>query len=276
MFLSEHHIAIAKVHENDISLLVVDLRSSSGDPTDLNDVEFECEFLFPILSAGYRVWDVIFRSDPAPGWTPSPTLRVPFHVSRKDRLFIITVTARNRDRFRAYTVFFPTSTLLRAMDTYAGVVEWDQWGPTGTRLISPTFPVSQNWVCYVYGLRYAVFVPGFPENRGTDKLYIFDFNQLAIRKAKQELEGGEGGDGTWALMMEPSINRHDNYSLFDETVETTLPLRYMVLELEHDTPSHTTAAMISEDAVVLVGDVSAFCGDRMGEGGAAEFHIIDR
>lgn len=254
MFLTQQYIAITKVKDGDVSLVVIDLHSSSPEVTPFDNIEPECEFLFPDMSPGYTVWDVIFRSDPGPEWTPNPKLQVPFHVSRKDRLFIITVTALSRGRFRAYTLFVPTSTLLHTMETLSGVVEWEQWGPTGTRLMSPTLPISPTWVCYVYGTKFATFQLRDPGGEDKDKLYVFDINQLAIRKG--ELDGPGNESDTWTLMVKPNIIKHSENGIFSETIRTALPLRYRILELESIPDFEPGAAMISEDAAILVGDVS--------------------
>ncbi|KAK7694782.1 hypothetical protein QCA50_001970 [Cerrena zonata] len=247
MFLTQQHIAIAKIENGDVSLVVVNIQSSPHDITSLNDVEPECEFLFPDLSPGYRVADVMFRSDPGPEWTPNPKLQVPFHISRKERLFIITVSVQSLGlgHVQTYAVFVPTSTLLRAMDSFAGAIEWTNGVLPVLDFRAPAPSFSDVWVCYVHGMSFASFLRG---NRVNHRLFVLDFNQLAIRKA--ELEGRS--KDTWQLLTNPTIIAHNAYSIFAETVETALPLRFRAHEVKWDPDFDPLTVMISEDAIILV------------------------
>ncbi|CAL1695559.1 unnamed protein product [Somion occarium] len=258
-FLTDHHILLAKLVTYSATLAVVDLQTSHAELTPCEDLQVECEFYLPELLTRNIVVDILLRLDPGPNWTPNPDLKVPFHIARGDRLFVVTVSlfSPGDQHLRAYTLFIPSTTIFKHMDMYSGDIEWEQWGPAGSRLIYPTPSISRVWVCYVYGMGFTFLLRSqMHEQRQT--LYMFDFNQLAIRKSMQEKANIDEPQTSesWNLMTDDSVI-DAGASVFNDSIKTSLPFRFRIHDIAPDPDGRAVAAMLSEDSIILVCDATS-------------------
>ncbi|EJF56105.1 hypothetical protein DICSQDRAFT_94010 [Dichomitus squalens LYAD-421 SS1] len=301
-FLSTRHILIAILPEleltednnirgpNDPYLIVVDVDAnpvpyppapceSSPAPTCSTDLKYVCAFRYPRLGDTFIVTDISIRSDPAPNWQPSPSLGVPFSVSREDRLLVITLQLyEGPTRFGIFSLVLTSTFLSRVArveregaETGGGDVGWTEWGPQGSRLLLAPETHTRVWVCYVYGTTF-----GLLRWRGSRKVVLtLDFNQLAIRRAR--LKGGgcfglgdsaeAAADGAWdaggVKMTEMTAFRPGR--VFKEEVATGLGYWLRMLpslpfgdeessDGTLDEERQFEAVMLAEDAFVVVSD----------------------
>ncbi|KAI0356942.1 hypothetical protein OH77DRAFT_183926 [Trametes cingulata] len=265
-FLTSHHVLLGSLpavaigednlfHGDDPRLLVIDLERLSGEhEMDFNDLDYLCEFHYPALTDNFAVIGLSIRSDPAPNWTPSPGLKVPFHVARQDRLFVITLgVIHGNMQVIPLISLVPSSTFLACLDKIAPgetrrAFEWSEWGPAGSRLM-PGLPThSSVWVCYVYGMTFVMSA-----RSGSQRVVMtLDFNQLAVRRARQQ---GRKRDTYSAINDDNRLSAPSG--VFTEEVKTSLPhiiRRSGPLGAEGE--GHFDAAMISEDSLVLVASQS--------------------
>ena len=248
------------------AFLVVDFRKHSSQSTDIQDVDYQCAFDFPEMEETGMTVSLSIRSDPAPTWTPSQNLHVPFHTSRQDRLFVNTLWVADGHNITSLLLFVPSSTFLSRMSTLEAEdmqyrFSWDEWGPTGTRMrVAPTGH-SMVWVCYVFGLSFASpYRNGrevFERPRGPKMIQIFDFNQLAVKKA--ETEGGEEDPDEDKITI-PIITESEVRvtGVFTQPIRTSLPFLWSQKKIPYN-PRHTfDAVMLGEDAIVTVTTVCVF------------------
>ncbi|KAI0631501.1 hypothetical protein C8Q77DRAFT_140759 [Trametes polyzona] len=259
-------------HGDDPRLLVIDLeRMSDRHEIDFQDLDYLCAFHYPALADNFATISMSIRSDPAPNWRPAPALRVPFHVAREQRLFVITLWAvEGNMHILPFISLVPSATFLRCIETLAPdetgrVFEWSEWGPEGSRLLAapPTHP--SVWVCYVYGSTFAMSV-----RQGAQRIILtFDFSPLGVRRARA-LEEAEAKAATAAdpgQQPETSTEKvvvvvkdealFNPAGIFKEGVHTSLP--YVMRRtgpFSAEGEGHFDAVMISEDSLVMVASQS--------------------
>ncbi|KAI0767461.1 hypothetical protein C8Q74DRAFT_1355564 [Fomes fomentarius] len=265
-FLTSRHVLLTLFSEleldedtvgqslTDAQLRVVDLETTSGRQVDVSDLDYLCAFHYPAFADDYRVFNMLIRSDPAPHWRPNPSLNVPFHVSRVDRLFVITITMI-RHRFASSLLsLVPSSTLLSLINSLPPKktrrdFTWTEWGPDGSHFMPAPLMHSGVWVCYVYGMTLVLTY------RTRSKLVVitYDFNPLTIRQAQFNPNGVEELARERLVIEESNLNQ---LACFEDQVCTRLP--YLVRRSQPyggedaEGGSHFNAAMISEDALVIV------------------------
>ncbi|KAG2159693.1 uncharacterized protein EDB93DRAFT_1073686 [Suillus bovinus] len=212
--------------------------------------DYFCVFLWPEFDFWANPVDLSIRSDPSPTWQPNSKAQLPFSTAPGNRLFIITVSLMTNHRIIPYDTFVPADTLLSHIEALSTEVrcreiEWDEWGPTGTRLMRSSSLHDSVWVCYVFGTKFVSLTE--PTLTSPQTLEIRDFNQLAIKRdAKVQ-------DGISHHVHDTTVVR----KVFANEIHTSLPYRVIKRTL----PPHSslepifTAAMCSEDNLILV-DVS--------------------
>jgi hypothetical protein len=260
-FLSERHLMLGVVRLDgthgitEASLVMLDFVAEGPERRELNAVENAFTFYFPRLAEDMDITDIQIRSDPAPIWTPDPKLAVPFFTARHNRLYVITLGVVN-GTFRTVLLYALGNTFLSLIKQADGQGNkqfgWDRWGPDGTRMMIPQHAHSRTWVCYVYGTR-CVTTKRWSRTR---RLYLYDFNQPALRWSKQKdarmsdmnnaVEDDEL-EGYLACVTAPT--RLEAGDIFEEEVETRLGYRMGYWTVPGVMPLE---AMCSEDGLILV------------------------
>lgn len=227
-------------------LYVFDMTQPSSEKFDLG-ANYFCAFLWPEFDFWTSPQTFSIRSDPSPAWQPNPEARLPFSTAPGDRLFIMTVSLVNNGRIASYDMFVPANTLLSHIEAlpkqevHSYEIKWDEWGPTGTRLMQSLSQPSP-WVCYVFGTKFVSLVE--PTHTSPQTLEIRDFNQLAMKR-DTKVQGGI------------SHHVHDTTvirEVFANEIHTSLPYRVVKRTL---TPCSSpepffAAVMCSEDSLLLV------------------------
>ncbi|OJA16126.1 hypothetical protein AZE42_00062 [Rhizopogon vesiculosus] len=232
-------------------LYVLDMTQSSSEKILLT-ADYFCSFAWPQFDAWTNPVGFSIRSDPSPAWQPNPEARVPFSIAHRHRLFIITscvITSEGHES--SHDLFVPADTLLSHIEalptaTVPHDITWDEWGPTGTRLMQT--PSSSPWVCNVFGTKFATLASRtrlYP-----DTLEVRDFNQLAMKRAAESCKNLASEDGIAQYVYDSSVIKAGEF-LYD--VRTSLPYRVTRRSLPHSFTQHfLTAVMCSEDNLILV------------------------
>lgn len=269
-FLTDRYILVAVLGgfntQIEPKLLVVDFTTTSSEMRKLSetDFQFECALHFPSMREWVAPLVLSIRSDPAPSWTPHPSLQVPFYIAHNDRLFVLTLWVAEEVNWKPYVIFLPSFTVLRhlhaSLETKKRDVPWEYWGPEGVRFIEAPFAHSAVWVCFVNGLSFVS--PVKPRKRGGPMgIQVFDFNQLGARKQLLcRFEDDMDVDEVTQVITDPTVIDADR-DVFKRPVVTNLPYRLRTLESPLSRQTRFTAVMMSEDSIVLVCGVSLFlCG----------------
>ncbi|THG94950.1 hypothetical protein EW026_g6612 [Hermanssonia centrifuga] len=237
--------------------MVVDFKAGSPESTHIRDLDFEAAFHYPPMMPSATPLAVSIRSDPAPSWKPNEDLKVPFHAARDERLFVITFWVAADVNISNLIMFIPSSTIVSRLRTLQTNEKgrrfyWDEWGPTGTRLRFAPPGHSMVWVCYVLGM---AFIAPFRSSRalhpprGPKMVQVFDFNQLAIKRALSRKEEEPQSEVTHIITEESTVSLG---GVFVHDVHTSLPYRWRVKTVPVH-PEHTfDAVMLGEDAIVTV------------------------
>ena len=252
-------------------LIVIDLESPQpSSPVAVLDAHYVCSFHYPQLEDNISVLSMPIRSDPGANWHPNPTLGVPFSVSCKDFLFAITLWGTSHDDEFTLLSLVPASTFLGALATLTPGetgrdFAWDEWGPWGSRLMEAPSTYSVTDMHYVYGMAFAVAERHFHFEAGTAEemeirkfVVVRDFNQLALRRWVAGHSGEHKDDsGEQVVAYETTLELG---GVFKEEVTTALPYVERLFEPFESSRSMENPAvsvpMLTEDAVVLVGEVS--------------------
>ncbi|KAI0649960.1 hypothetical protein C8Q79DRAFT_941783 [Trametes meyenii] len=254
-------------HGDDPRLLVIDLeRMSDRHQIDFSDLDYLCAFHYPALADNFATISMSVRSDPAPNWRPDPALKVPFHVARQERLFVITLwVVEGNMHILPFISLVPSTTFLASIESIAPgetgrTFEWSEWGPAGSRLIPAPPTHTSVWVCYVYGMTFTMSV-----REGSKRTILaLDFNQMNVRRAqarqREQSETTEEGeqsadDKNFLVVSEPRVFRPAH--MFKEEVTTSLP--HIVRKTDQGSmegEGHFDAVMVSEDSLVLVSSQS--------------------
>lgn len=210
--------------------------------------------MFPVPGSWTVALDIGIQSDPAPTHVPDPSLSVPFHTNRDNRIYVVTILLTDGQRIRTFVIFVPASTLTTHLSLLKEPknIPWEDWGPMGTRMI-PTPGHSNVWVCYVYGMRFVA--PLEIGGSGSTSIRVYDFNPLPIKRmAGQDRELDR--DATYIT----EASDLDTQDVFEDIVTTSLPYRMSKVSLERSTidGGRFGAVMCSEDNLIIVG-VRYFC-----------------
>jgi len=241
---------VATIYDDCPNLQVVDFKSSTDAVVSVENAEIHCSFDFPPISPAFFPVNITIRSDPAPSWIPSRQLQVLFSTSDNNRLYVVTMWIRAARELHHVVLFVPSSTFLGHLggisaDQVPYSFAWDEWGPAGTRMMR--IPRSSEiWVCYVFGSKFVTSQLQAHSSRAT--FAIYDFNQLACRRALQPCCASHTGSGF--VQRSGRVTR----GLFESTVVTSLPYRKQKLSLEIGPgEGPVDAVMCSEDNLIIVG-----------------------
>ncbi|RDX52578.1 hypothetical protein OH76DRAFT_168578 [Lentinus brumalis] len=235
-------------------ILVLDLDAAPDAPAKLSELDYLCAFHYPMLSNNFTTLAMSLRSDPGPHWRPSPSLKVPFHISRTDRLFVNTIWLTDGHAHIALLSLIPASTFLSALSSLAPGetrrdFEWSEWGPRGSRFVVAPSRHTPVWVCYVYGMTFAMVL-----RAGSQQVIMtLDFNQLDIQRTLCS-EGEAQTTENARLVTETTEFRRAG--VFREPVHTSLP--YWLRKTRplggegSEGEGHFEAVMISEDSLIMV------------------------
>lgn len=130
-------------------------------------------------------------------------------------------------------------------------VKWEDWIPSGTRILILPRGRDDVWVRDVYGMKY---LHVYDSSRRSTHVVVFDFNSPAVlRNAQRETdesedENEEVEDKTLYSrdMIHPSTIEANH--IFSVDVTTSIPYRIACSKEKH----RSTRLMISEDNIVLV------------------------
>ncbi|KAF9239142.1 hypothetical protein BU15DRAFT_74836 [Melanogaster broomeanus] len=212
-------------------------------PLQFADIPCICRFQLPRVREKYL--DICMRSEPSPLATPSPSLRVPFSTSQGDCLYVMLLRLNEIYHDEVVVLMALRSTFLaRANRNHEGedvvncgmkttlcfdetvpanpsqVIPWQDWGPTGTRILS--YP-SDHWVCYNHDTRCIRPIRRTgPDDPNTTNLY--DFNPYAIRRYRLPPNSPEAAhDSSMWKPLEFETKIWPDESPFVEDVTTRLP-----------------------------------------------------
>jgi hypothetical protein len=242
-------VGIVESDETPPRLDIFSIDSFDKEIEEYKDVNYICGLEYPKMKAD--VLDMLIRSEPSPGWSPSQTVQTPFFFARSDRIFTITmrVSPENNSTEECTVLIVPLSTIMAQVElsrnTQKRIVPWVRWGPNGSYMLlrSP----SEIWVCYVYGMKFIQLLPWKKGNSAR----VYDFNKYAARRDVRNEQTTEPKLLWRRLGMPQSLN--SRCSAFDEEVNTYLPGRVATVEVMPSDTSHDwEAAMIGEDNIVLV------------------------
>ncbi|KAG1763824.1 hypothetical protein EV702DRAFT_1205384 [Suillus placidus] len=194
VFLASHLLLVGTVM-NEVTevteprLFVLDISKSSTIKLTLT-ADYICVFGFPPFDLVVSPVKIIIRSDPSPEWKPDPEARIPFSVARGQRLFLITTWVEEKNQKQvSYDLFAPANILLSYVpalppQTRRHVINWDTWGPTGTRFLKSP-PHSRVWTGYIFGSKFVSLLtsPKAIAGQSSQTLQMWDFNQLAMKRA---------------------------------------------------------------------------------------------
>lgn len=249
-FLSSRFLLVGSVFDPEAiniqaRLYVFDMTQPSSEKFGL-EANYFCAFLWPEFDSWTNPLTFSIRSDPSPAWQPNPEARPPFSTAPGDRLFIMTVSLENNGRIASYDMFVSANTLLShigalSTEVHSHEIKWDEWGPTGTRLMQSLSQPSP-WVCYVFGTKFVSLVERTHTSPQT--LEMRDFNQLAMKR-DAKVQGGI------------SHHVHDTTvirKVFANEIHTSLPYRVVKCTLPPCSSPEPffAAAMCSEDSLILV------------------------
>lgn len=231
----------------------------SGTRKKVSETEYLCSFQCPVIGPWTVATDISLQSDPAPTLSPGPATQVPFYTARNNKIYIATILMSDSQRIKSFLMFIPSATLTSHIDNLPSeaqrqIIGWDDWGPTGTRLLQfPSPGSSRTWVCYVYGMRFVA-----PINNGgaqSTMLRVFDFDPLSLKRAV--LAGGDDiEDGDIHYAIEPTLLNTEG--AFENLILTSLPYRVRKVALPGSEDNEQwqdrfDAVMLSEDNLILVG-----------------------
>ncbi|KAG2131373.1 hypothetical protein DEU56DRAFT_814182 [Suillus clintonianus] len=250
-FVTEDLLLVAVVlnDETPPRLDILSIDSLGEEALEYKDVSYICGLEYPKMKA--EVMDMLIRSEPTPGWSPSQSVQPPFFFSRSNRIFTITmrVSPEINSTEECTVLIVPLSTVMAQVesshDAPKRIVPWTQWGPNGSHMLlrSP----SDAWVCYVYGMK---FVQLLRWNQG-NRARVYDFNKHSARRDVLNEQKTEPKLPWKRLGMAQSLN--SRCSAFDEEVFTYLPGRVAIADMmPSNAPHNWEAAMIGEDNIVLV------------------------
>lgn len=261
-------------------LAVVDFAQSTaaGEPQNILAMSEITFFGCPAFCDSAGIVEFGVRADPAPAWRPDAQSNLPFHLSRNNRIYVVTLWIQVAVNVLPHwvNIFVPSKTLISALEDFSKVrkdsddltIPWERWGPHGTRLLMSNVPQSSVWVCYVYGTRYVALEP---HQAGKDKVWcrVFDFNDLPTRRGVLDVKPDNIITQDHRRgMISPWISEEVVYQagpltveasrIFKNDVTTSLPFRWKSVELNFSATQRKCAVMCSEDNVIVM-DVRTEC-----------------
>lgn len=228
------------------NLLVFDFTSGPVTQVAIEDSPYVCSFVCPSPGPWTMALEITIQSDPAPTYTPDPVLAVPFFTGRDDRIFVVEILLTDNQRIQSFLLFIPSFTLTSHLETLPvgetrTIIEWDDWGPTGTRLMY-SLGQSNVWVCYVHGMR-LVSHQGVQRD-GSTTIDVYDFNPLRVARSSHQSHDN--------ILYKAGATPLYTKGAFEDIITTSLP--YQITRTSVPTEgSGFNAVMCSEDNLIIVG-----------------------
>ena len=241
--------------------MVYDYRNASPALIDAQNSPYMCGFALPRMT--FSPFDkIVINSDPGPRASPNPELRVPFCIDHSDRLILVELSRQRGEAAAGVDVFIPTHVFrpfLRTARAPRRYVEWEEWGPAGTRVLPHTaeWPI---WACYVYGMRY-VYPRPITASNGRRAIRVFDFHPTRLRQARATVAADDVD--AWTIVTDQGyVGTSETWEAEfwkQHGIQSHLP--FLVKEIL--LPPHVRAAanddvslMLSEDTIIAIEDVS--------------------
>lgn len=228
-----------------------------------------CMLDYPNLVPGVFPYHFSIRSDPAPGWTPATSQKVPFYVAPGERVLVLKVSVLTSSRVLAITHFIPLSTIMDCMNSAPRIVDedtptipWEAWGPAGSRMTADIH-TDNSWVCHVFGSRFCnakrLRMRPSDGNAWVTRFKVWDFNQRAVRFGRAQNPTGDiesAPEDKYRYVVGPS--EFEVEDIFTERVVTKLPYRFKTILAPKEIADRRqhVAVMLSEDSIIFI-DVSA-------------------
>ncbi|KAK7470697.1 hypothetical protein VKT23_002119 [Stygiomarasmius scandens] len=222
-FLTDELVLMSQIRDGlHLELIVVDINVRNG---------YLCRLDLPDPHDDMDIFDISIHSESYRCHSGN----VPFTTSFDDRLFVVFYTLFNirTEGGATYALFIPLSTIMSVIERQEIDHTWQSWGPKGSRMLQLGCP-ADVWVCYMHGLKAAVF------EKDTKEIQLLDFNQLAL---KYDLAKNEQSQ-TKLLPEETVIS-----GAFMKSVHTSLGGRVRTVALPADS---AMAVMFSEDALLVI------------------------
>ena len=245
-FLSDRHILLAVLYPTSAKLLVLNFQEPSEEEIPL--ARCSCALEYPSMNYWTEALHIVIRSDPMPIFEPKSDSPVPFYHENCNQLFVVTMWVHDGHDVHTVVLFVPTSTILAALPAAGDdkTIAWRMWGPQGTRMLTG-LPNSSVWVCYVYGSRFVVSRPLIADGSSIE---VYDFNQLACRRAQQYQRPRSKAK---FIRSTDRIASSSEFSVFSEDVFTSLSYRKQTIFMEHKScGGKIEAVMCTEDNLVVV------------------------
>ncbi|KAH8102075.1 hypothetical protein BXZ70DRAFT_52774 [Cristinia sonorae] len=161
-FLSDRHILVAQGDPTYGVVIVIYDFTPSDNLVSSDLPQPVCVFQYPEMILPYdykgkppKIGTLTIDMFPSPGWTPHPSLSVPFHLDRDQRLIQLTVSFI---RHRKAVHFFPISPFLRQISLYRSSmvatgrqIPWQDWAQNESCMRIWDRPTDFTSVCSVYG-----------------------------------------------------------------------------------------------------------------------------
>jgi hypothetical protein len=226
-FLDGRRLLISAFTDFQPELRVLDIQSPQ---TDMSGYFF---FRLPELShdfEGISDIDMTIQTEPPTSWAADSHPDEPFTTCHSDRLFVVSL--RGWETLQrpepTFMLCVRLSTLLNLIenppdDTVDCAIAWDQWGPSGTRMLRVS-QLPDPWVCFVYGQRCVI-------QTTPTRCKILDFNPLSTSPNR--------------ILHEKSVDKRRR--MFLHPVTTSAPFALLSVEV-----SPSAAVMLAEDGIVTV------------------------
>ncbi|EAU92699.2 hypothetical protein CC1G_01744 [Coprinopsis cinerea okayama7 len=278
-FLSDEHALICYIlpdlDEDDQNfaeptLTVVNFMKEGNEKKNFDQLKTTISFRYPPLNRDLFI-PVAFevRSDPSPPWEPRFDVNVPFHLAKNHRVYIVSLWVQVSEGIQCLMMFVPLTTFMKHLEQAPLEKEenririWDEWGPTGTRLMISPHSHSHVWVCYVYGTRYVALESHNVLRRDELLCRTYDFNQPGLRRAlrtadesqivREEGVGEEIKTSTETIyQLAPTVIPEGD--IFAREVRTSLPYRWRSIPLGDVAGRLQTSysVMCTEDNLIVI------------------------
>jgi hypothetical protein len=234
VFISERHIIFGSLQP---SLVVVNLAEQPPKRQRMPEMDNIFVFRLPPLAATARILNFGIESDPPRFHETESGIPVPFYTANHNCLHLIKTLVRTTEGYLQEVQLFALGhsflSLLGTVGAQPAVyIDWLSWGPEGTRVMAPHSPLSQYFVSCSVRTRF--ISTGEPEARQVNCIYMYDFNQSALRWSMRNGNDSASLDST-AHEMEgeepaPYINitaptKLTEVGIFQDEIETKLGYR---------------------------------------------------
>ncbi|KAJ8472877.1 hypothetical protein ONZ45_g16497 [Pleurotus djamor] len=247
-FMDEEHILLATYLRDEQSriypgLSVLDLLHDASQAQGSARIAYT--LAFPPLTREAQAHSMKIFADPSPAHQPHHSLQTPFCIPTNARIFIIVLWNINDTPINIIAHGRQLRSFAKSPHTSSsGVIHWDKWGPSSTRLVPDSF-ISNSGASRreaTYGEKYVGIMASDSSYR--HKIQFFDFNQETFRCTL----ANQNRRGNWEFWP---ANRPSTLKagFFAEDLVTRLPCRQMYRIIQ--TPSPLLSIIFAEDCLIL-------------------------